>query len=828
MYAHIAFPLPIDQNFTYSIPKEFQEKACPGMRVLAPFGKVTERQLEGVIVDITDTSDISKVKEILDCLDEEPFFSAELLQLTKWIAEYYMASWGEVLKCAIPAGVSIISSRKVKAQIPDNWDELIEQIEKHAPQQTRLLNFLRSIGPTSIKRLKNIVGQSGFYSTLAQLEAKGLVSIGTELSRKVRPKTALMVKLAKPIVEIHPQLKALRNAPKQEKILKILIEAYQEGTNKNSEILAAQLAKQAGTNLNTIRALEKKGLVTCESTELIRDPLGNETFESDQPLQLNDDQACALNEILASIARNERETFLLHGVTSSGKTEVYMQAIAAVLKKGKGAIVLVPEIALTPQTVSRFAARFGNRITVLHSQLSSGERYDQWRRIERGDVDIVVGPRSAIFAPMPSLGLIVIDEEHETTYKQTEPPPRYHAREVALKRAELAHCAVILGTATPSLESYYKAMAGEYRLLNLPNRVDNIAMPPVEIVDMRVELKQKNNRSIFSESLRDTIEERVAKGQQIILFLNRRGFSTYVFCRECGYVEQCDHCTISLTYHFDTKVMVCHHCSYERPAPKECPDCFSPYIRYFGLGTQKVEMEIQKAFPTARLARMDTDATTRKGAHKSILDTFKNGEIDILVGTQMIAKGLDFPNVTLVGVISADVALNLPDFRAGERTFNLLTQVAGRSGRSILGGTVIIQTYNPDHYSIQAAKEHDYHGFYNDEIALRASLLYPPFTHAASILLRGKDETTVVQMANLLSEHLETVKEANFPDVQIRGPAPAPLAKIKNKYRWHFLLRCPDVAELRALIKQALQAAPSSIRGGTVDVLVNIDPMSVL
>jgi primosomal protein N' (replication factor Y) len=352
-------------------------------------------------------------------------------------------------------------------------------------------------------------------------------------------------------------------------------------------------------------------------------------------------------------------------------------------------------------------------------------------------------------------------------------------------------------------------------------------------------LKQKNNRSIFSERLREAIEERLANGQQIILFLNRRGFSTYVFCRECGHVEKCENCSVSLTYHFDTKLMVCHHCNLERPAPKECPDCFSPYIRYFGLGTQKVEMEIQKAFPTARVARMDTDATTRKGAHKSILDAFKNAEIDILVGTQMIAKGLDFPNVTLVGVINADIALNLPDFRSGERAFNLITQVAGRSGRSALGGEVIIQTYNPDHYSIQAAQEHDYHKFYQAEIALRASLLYPPFSHAATILLRGEDESLVIQAAHLLNEQMETLKESSkdkavaersepLPEIQIRGPAPAPLEKIRNRYRWHFLLRCADVKQLRKLIKQSLQAAPPSVTRGNVDVLVNIDPISVL
>jgi len=860
MYVNIALPLPINQTFTYSVPEEFHSKISLGMRVLAPFGE--NRQLEGVIVELTDTPDVPdgvEIKPILDCLDDEPFFSSELLRLTKWMSEYYLASYGEALRCAIPAGVSVISRRKVEALISEEQNEILTVLRKKAPRQSQILNTLRRDGAMSIAQLKKRSGKQSFYAALAQLESKGLIHINSELSKSIKPKIALAVKLAKPIMGIQSDLESIRRrAPKQAEILKILVSEYRAGTIIDSGMIASELASRAQTNLSTIRALERKGLVTCESIQVIRDPLSSEQFDISQPLELNPDQAYALKDILAAIEQNSQQIFLLHGVTASGKTEVYMQALDEVLKRGKRAIILVPEIALTPQTVTRFSARFGRRITVLHSQLSPGERYDQWRRVKSGEVDIVVGPRSAIFAPVENLGLIVIDEEHETTYKQGEPPPRYHAREVAIKRAELANnppapttplttplppfikgepfgkgdwkgdCVVILGSATPSLESYYKATQGKYRLLNLKKRVDNIAMPPVEIIDMRVELKLKNNRSIFSERLHDAIEERLALGQQVILFLNRRGFSTYVFCRECGHVEQCERCSISLTYHFDTKLMVCHHCNQECSPPKECPDCFSPYIRYLGLGTQKVEMEIQKAFPTARVARMDTDTTGRKGAHKSILDAFKNVEFDILVGTQMIAKGLDFPNITLVGVINADIALNLPDFRSGERSFNLLTQVAGRSGRSALGGNVIIQTYNPDHYSIQAAQEHDYHRFYQEEIALRASLLYPPFSHAASILLRGEDESLVIQAANLLDEQMEILKEAQFPEVKIRGPAPAPLAKIKNRYRWHFLLRALDVEQLRELIKQSIQAAPPSVTRGNVDVLVNIDPMSVL
>ena len=824
-YADVVFPIPINQSFTYSIPEELLKRACPGVRVLAPFGD--RRQLEGVIIGLSDTPNVPpdvNIKPISDCLDEEPFFSAEMLQLTKWIAEYYLASWGEALKCAAPTGMSVISRRMVEMQV---GDEVLSELEKSAPQQAHILKILLKEGSRSVAQLIKKAGKTGFYATLATLEKKGYVRISEELKNGTRPKTAAAVSLAKSINEIQTELETLRRrAPKQAGILDVLIS--EKMTNPNAQMLVSELTRMANASYTTIKSLEEKGLISREQIELVRTPLMGEHFESSQPLELNVDQAQALEEILSAIKSNSQKTFLLHGVTGSGKTEVYMQAVAAVLEQGKGVIVLVPEIALTPQTVSRFAARFGQRITILHSKLSPGEKFDQWRRVKSGDAHTVVGPRSAIFAPTPNVGLIVIDEEHETSYKQNEPNPRYHAREVALKRAELENCVVILGTATPSLESYYKASKGEYHLLSLPKRVEDIAMPPVEIVDMRAELTQKNNRSIFSESLYNAIEDRLSKGQQIILFLNRRGFATYVFCRECGYVEKCENCSISLTYHFDTKMMTCHHCNLERPSPKKCPNCLSEYIRYLGLGTQKVEMEIQKAFPNARIMRMDTDITTRKNSHKNILDAFRKREIDILVGTQMIAKGLDFPNVTLVGVINADTALNFPDFRAGERAFNLLTQVAGRSGRSAIGGDVIIQTYHPEHYSIQTAQKHDYHSFYKKEIALREELIYPPISHAASILLRGEDEENVIQACYLLSNHLELLKDANFPEVEILGPAQAPLYKIQNRYRWHFLLKCTDTTQLREIIKQSLANVPPSVTRSDVDVVVDIDPMSVL
>lgn len=517
-----------------------------------------------------------------------------------------------------------------------------------------------------------------------------------------------------------------------------------------------------------------------------------------------------------------------------------MQAMTEVLSNGKSVIALVPEISLTPQAASRFVGRFGERVALLHSRLSDGERYDQWHRIRNGDADIVIGPRSAVFAPVKELGMLIIDEEHSDSYK-SDIVPRYHARDVARKRGELANCPVILGSATPSLESFHRAKNGRYRLLSLPDRVLNRKMPDVHIADMRTELK-KGNRTIFSDVLRNSIEERLERQEQIILFLNRRGHSTYVFCRTCGYVERCENCSISLTFHFETKRLVCHHCGNKRPTHPSCPQCGSPAIRYFGLGTEAVEQEVRKAFPEARVKRFDADSTTRKNAHQQILETFEQQQIDILIGTQMVSKGLDFPNVTLVGVIAADTSLNLPDFRASEQTFSLLTQVAGRSGRADLEGKVIIQTYMPEHYCISAAQKHDYLGFYAQEVEARGALQYPPFSHVGTLLLRGKDEKQIEEAAHAVEAHLqtwltdqastaqadETEGDVGGSEVEILGPAPAPLSKIEGKFRWHFLLRSNSVESISQLLKHLTDEPPVAIKSNAIEFVIDIDPTSIL
>ena len=555
-----------------------------------------------------------------------------------------------------------------------------------------------------------------------------------------------------------------------------------------------------------------------------KDPLETALLPATAPSQrlaLTEEQNAALSRITASLERNEFKVFLLHGITASGKTEVYLQAIDRVLREGKSAIVLVPEISLTPQTQERFISRFGDRVAVIHSRLTQGRRFVEWQRIKEGKADIIVGARSAVLSPVRKLGLVVLDEEHETSYKQ-EDTPRYHAREVAIMRARYNHCPVILGSATPSLESYYKAKKGEYELLRLTKRIDDRMMPKVKIVDMRMELATRKHVEIFSKVLTDAIEKTLKDGKQTILFLNRRGYSTFVNCRRCGLVMKCKRCDTTLVYHSLEKTLLCHYCNIKVAPPDICPGCSSSYIRYFGLGTEKVESEITRRFPfTHTIARMDSDTTTKRGSHDRILSGFKSGSINLLIGTQMIAKGLDFPEVTLVGVVSADVMLNLPDFRSSERTFNLLTQVAGRAGRGDRSGEVIVQTYAPGHYAILTAAKHDYEKFYEKEIVARRELLLPPFVNIAKVTVRSRTAELAQKAAGDLCE---VIARRKTQSMKVVGPAPSPVSKIRGYYRWNILLKAKERGELCSVLKEALAhfRKPSK-----VFVAVDIDPVSM-
>jgi primosomal protein N' (replication factor Y) len=640
---------------------------------------------------------------------------------------------------------------------------------------------------------------------------------------RARVKTESIVKLAIPYEEAEALIASMENrAPRQTQALRAIL-------SKGPVMSRRHLNNAVGSTSGAVRALINKGILTETRREVLRSPLKKISKTQKPAPVLTPEQDKAVKTIIESLDQVSPKPFLLHGVTASGKTEVYMRVIEAVLARGESAIVLVPEISLTPQMTRSFCQRFGRNVAVLHSKLSSGERFDEWRRAERGDARIVVGARSAVFAPVRNLGFIVVDEEHENSYKQEE-SPRYHARDVACERARISNAVCVLGSATPSVESYHRALRGEYNLLELPHRVEMWEMPTVEVVDMREELAE-GNRSMFSRALSQAISDSLDRGEQVILFLNRRGYSTFVLCRECGYSMRCPECDVALTYHAAGSSIRCHYCDHEEPVPLVCPSCGSRYIRYFGAGTQKIEGEVKRVFPRARTVRMDTDTTRRKGAHETIVGKFKKGEYDILVGTQMVAKGLDFPNVTLVGVISADTCLNLPDYKAGERTFQLLTQVAGRAGRGEKGGHVVVQTYSPEHYAIELGETYDYKGFFDEEISCRNEGMYPPFSRLILVVVSGKNLRVVEKYSTALVRTLQakvrSVKE--WKSIRILGPAPCALARVRGMHRWQILLKvdpCITPHDHNKLIEEMLEACPPP--SYDIIIQVDIDPESML
>jgi len=585
--------------------------------------------------------------------------------------------------------------------------------------------------------------------------------------------------------------------------------------------LPQKIFEETGASSAVLQSVIEKGAAHFIQEEVYRDPFTRGVSRT-QSLQLTDEQHVALNAIVGSMEEQTAKTFLLHGVTGSGKTEIYLQAIQKVLDEGKEAIMLVPEISLTPQMTERFRSRFGEMVAVMHSGLSVGEKYDEWRKIQQGKVSVVVGARSAIFAPFTNIGLIILDEEHESTYKQ-EDSPRYHARDVAIWRSEFYKCPVILGSATPALESFARAKKGVYSLLSLKQRALHQPLPTVFIADMREEL-QKGNRSMFSEQLIDAIRVRLEKKEQMVMFLNRRGYSSFVLCRDCGTVVQCPNCDISLTYHRTTEKLKCHYCGYEERVPQICPQCQSEHIRYFGTGTQKVEEEIYKLFPEARVLRMDVDTTKQKGAHEEILQAFGEGQADILLGTQMIAKGLDFPNITLVGVLSADTSLHLPDYRAAERTFQLLTQVSGRAGRHEKHGEVIIQSYTPEHYAIELAKIQDYEPFYEREMFLRRRSGYPPYYFVALVQISHED---VMMAAEYAGRAADWLRENLSNQVAIIGPTTASISRLQNRYRYQCLIKYKIEPNLIPVLQRLLAMYRAEWIKQGILMTVDLDPSTI-
>jgi primosomal protein N' (replication factor Y) len=755
-----------DRPFDYVVPEELVGEVQLGSRVEVPFGS---RKILGYVIGLTLAEENSKLKAIIDVKDLLPPLTQELVQLGQVMAEEYFCRKITAFQSMIPA---VLKGKYQKmVTLGQGKTDIVELVP--------LQQLLEKKKMCTFAEAEQLVGRP----IVRKAMEVGLIHVEEYVRDRVTKEKVTWVSV---------QSLDTTNIPLRAKKQHLVMDYFQQHPK---EIALSQLLAATGASRQTVKALVERGLLAWEERESYRDPYQGKTFIPTKPLLLTEEQQRAFATIRQSIVDGYYQTVLLHGVTGSGKTEIYLQAIEEVLQQDKEAIVLVPEISLTPQMVDRFKGRFGDKVAVLHSRLSAGERYDEWRKIRRGEVQVAIGARSAIFAPFQRLGLIIIDEEHESSYKQEE-SPRYHAREIARWRAQFHRATVVLGSATPSLESYFYARTNVYRWVTLTERVQGRPFPEITTVDMRTELKQ-GNRTMFSRALLSAMEETVARGEQVVLFLNRRGYATFVLCRSCGEVATCEHCDIALTYHHTNQTIRCHYCGYTQRVPKVCPHCQSEHIRHFGTGTQKVELELGKYFPGARVIRMDMDTTSKKGAHERLLRSFGNREADILLGTQMIAKGLDFPKVTLVGVIAADTLLNIPDFRAVERTYQLLTQVSGRAGRHEQPGKVIIQTYQDDHYSIQMAAAHESEAFYRRELLLRKQHHYPPFCGLFTITVSHPDRVIAmkrsIEIADLLKEN---------KSYQVLGPVAPTVAKIKDRHRVQVMIKYPQQQEVIRMIQE--------------------------
>ncbi|HRH41317.1 MAG TPA: primosomal protein N' [Pyrinomonadaceae bacterium] len=811
-FAELALPLPLKQTFTYRLPENIRENVQIGSRLLVPFGK---RNLTGYTVELHETLDESlgieesQIKEAIELLDEEPLITEEILRLTNWTADYYSASWGEVLKASLPAGVNVETEQIV--QITTTGRDELFKVSTAKTAKVQILNYLSEQEEVSMRQLTKQFGASTANRILRDLVKQNWVtSFQKTLATKTKPKRRKAVRLL-------PNFNKLVFNEKQEQIIQILIE-------NDGEFGFTELLEEADISSSVIQTLEKKGVVQTFVREVRRNPLENAKLPDALDLTLSDGQADAFETIANAISSNNYQGFLLHGVTGSGKTEIYIRAMNKALELGKTGLMLVPEIALTPVFSRRLGQVFGEQVAILHSSLSTGERFDEWRRIRNGSARIVIGTRSAIFAPLQNVGIIIVDEEHDGSYRQQE-SPFYHARDVAVVRANFAKAVVVLGSATPSLETFHNAKNNKYIYLHLPNRIGNRPLAKAELVDMRNVFKEHGKDEIFSDELLTAIEETHAKGEQSIILLNRRGFSQFVLCRTCGETIRCQNCDITLTFHRRDNVLMCHYCGFRAKVPHKCPFCDSKFIYFIGEGTEQIEDMLRRKFSTLRIARVDRDSTRRRKSFEETLLDFSEHKIDMLVGTQMLAKGHDFPNVTLVGVVSVDAGLGLPDFRSAERTFQLLTQVAGRAGRGLLQGRVIIQTFYPDHYALQHACTQSYEDFYAEEIRFRQKLGYPPFVALASILVHHANYNYAFDNAMILKECLNNANTER--QARILGPAPAPLARLKGEHRLQMLIKSVNRKKLRELLDFALHEAQEKFCDMKT-VNVEIDPVNLL
>lgn len=804
-YAEVAFNLPINNTFTYLIPQGLSPISV-GHRVLVPFGK---RTLTGIVVSLKEKCNYSKVKPIIDLLDEKPLLTIDAVKLAEWMAHYYMAGIGQALQLAIPKGLE------------EYEKELLHLVEEDinadvSPRQKELYELIANNPDKSKAFYRKKFGLSSFYTIVHQLKEKGLI-FGTLETQKARVSTLL-----KDFVVLPPNLlEKIALVPKFEKYLERRPEIREFLLQETFPMLVSAFLKRTKMARATLHKMAANGIISIQPLAVERKPELNYNEQSKE-IVLNAQQNEAIATISSATRLNKFHSFLLHGITGSGKTVVYIEILKRVIQQGKGGIILIPEIALTPQTVARFKSVFGEKIAVFHSKMSPGQRYDAWMACYHGQINIVIGPRSALFAPVKNLGLIVVDEEHEQSYKQTDTAPQYNARDVALYLAKEKQACVVLGSATPSFETFHNAQTGKHTCLTLNERATKGVLPHVHLADMRKEPATTRGRAVFSNLLIEKMQERLDREEQIILLQNRRGYASFQQCMRCGYIAKCNECEVSLTYHSYDGKLKCHYCGMQVQATQRCVNCGSDDLDNKGVGTQRIEMEIKEYFADARVLRMDQDTTRAKNAYDKILEGFRSGEAPILLGTQMISKGLDFPNVTLVGVISADVGLSIPDFRSPEKIFQLLSQVAGRAGRGDKPGEVVLQSYQPEHYAIQYAQTHNFLGFFNEEIGHRKNFNWPPFNRLINITVSAAVLSDAIAISREIAAPIRT--HGKFI-CEVVGPAPAALSRLKNMFRWQVSIKInreydPTGKRTRKLIRDVV--TPHTKQKNT-DFWINID-----
>ena len=844
-YVEVAVPLHVPQTFTYRLPSSLRSIAQVGARIVVPLGR---RLVTGYIVKLCLDLDSgvslqeSEIKDAEEILDAVPLVTPEILQITCWVSEYYAAPWGEVIKAALPPGISP-TIQQIVSVTPKGQAHLEKTAATHPGSpagqpgwggghsgtiRSRVLLSLTKPEETSLEEVSKLVGSSQALKAIRELEKQGLIErIQRPSSSFVKAKHQRAVRLTSIDQAIEPTTPAgLPGWGPRSKGLKLTDaqrRVWQALENREAVPLQELLAA-ANVSVSSVNTLQRRGLVEVFEQSLRRDPLAGADLPQIEEYELTEAQVSVLGEIERPLKEGIYEPFLLHGVTGSGKTEVYIRTMRVALQLGRSAMMLVPEIALTPVFSRRLRAHFGDRVAIFHSSLAKGERFDEWTRVKNGTARIVIGTRSAVFAPIGNLGLVIVDEEHESTYRQQD-SPQYNGRDTAIVRAQKESAVVVLGSATPSLESFHNARTGKYRYIQLPQRIANRPMAAARIIDMREVLYRYNKPRVFSDELVRAIRETHERQEQSIILLNRRGYSSFVLCRSCGETIQCPNCDVTLTYHRSERVIICHYCNHREAAPSRCPHCNGQYIYYVGEGTEQIEEMLKRLFPALRIARIDRDTTSRRHLFEKSLLEFGEGRIDMLVGTQLLAKGHDFPNVTLVGVVSVDAGLALPDFRAAERTFQLLTQVAGRAGRGDRAGQVLIQTYHPNHYALKHSCAQDYLGFYTEEIRHRQHHAYPPFVSLASLLVHGPE------MNRVAPEAIEFRKELDLANKERRcrvlGPAPAPLARLKGEYRIQLLVKSHSRRQLRNVVDTALHALAN--RGFNLrSINLEIDPVSIL